>query len=102
MSRHAKLITMIPKEEQNEADDLNNLLYLLHTTPVVDYIGLATIAQRTKEDPVLNGLSRIGINGKMWISKSSPAKLQKFEQIIPEMLYYLQEILSFDQKLYKV
>ena len=64
MSKHAKPITMIPKEEQNEADDLNNLLYLLHTTPVVDYIWLATIAQSTKEDPILNRLSRIVINGQ--------------------------------------
>ena len=85
MSRHTKPITMMPKEEQNEADDLNNLLYLLDTTPVVDYIGLAAIAQSTKEDPILNRLSRIVINGKTWISKSSPAKLQKFEHILPEI-----------------
>ena len=47
MSRHAKPLTTILKEEQTEVDDLNNLPYLLHITPIVDYIGLATIAQST-------------------------------------------------------
>ena len=27
-------------KEQNEPDELNNLLYTLHTTPLMDHIGL--------------------------------------------------------------
>ena len=85
MSRHAKSLVMIQEEEQNEADDLNNLLYLVSTTPIVDYIGYTIIAKRTKEDPVVNKLLRIVINGKTRSPKSSHAKLQKFKQILQEI-----------------
>ena len=41
-----------PLKKQTEAEDLNNLLYVPHTTPVIDHIGLATITQHTSSDDV--------------------------------------------------
>ena len=49
LSRHAKLLEKIPKGEQKETEDLNNLLYILHTTPVIDCITIAAIAQANKD-----------------------------------------------------
>ena len=47
LSRHAKPINLLPREEQQEAEDLNNLLYMLHSTPVLDHISIAAIANAT-------------------------------------------------------
>ena len=50
---------MISKLEQDEANDLNNLLYTLHTTPIIDKIELGRISTKTKIDPVLSKLAEI-------------------------------------------
>ena len=59
MSRRAKSISLIPREEQQEADDLNNLLYMLHTTQIMGHIGLANIAKSTKSDPTLQKVLKV-------------------------------------------
>ena len=59
MSRRAKPWEKVPKSEQDEADDLNDLLYMLHTTPVMDSIGLAIIAKNTKSHAIVNDLTAI-------------------------------------------
>ena len=46
----------ISKEEQWESEELNNVLYMLHTTPIMDKIGIANISNATKEDLILNEL----------------------------------------------
>ena len=43
----------LPENEQMEADELRSLLYALHTTPVIDQLGISSIAKRTVEDWVL-------------------------------------------------
>ena len=50
MSRHGQPLKILPRDQQKEPDELNNLLYALHTTPVIDHIGLATIAKQTSVD----------------------------------------------------
>ena len=57
LPRHAKPIEKLTREEQQEADELNNLLYMLLTTPIIDCMGIGTIAQATKNDPTLTKLS---------------------------------------------
>ena len=52
--RHGKPFCDLTEEEQNEADELHNLLYLLHTTPVTDHLGISLIAKHTEEDPILS------------------------------------------------
>ena len=68
---HGKPFYNLTEEEQNEADELHNLLYLLHTTPVIDHLGISLIAKHTKEDPILSQLLDIVKSGKKWIPKSA-------------------------------
>ena len=45
IGRHPKPFSKLPLEQRVEAEALNNLLYTLHTTPIVDGIGLGLIAK---------------------------------------------------------
>ena len=83
LSRHATPLNMLSAEEQLEPDELNNLLYMLHTTPVMDSIGLATIAQHTNDDATLTALSKLVKAGHTWIPKNADAQLRKFSSIMP-------------------
>ena len=58
LTRLAKPFTKVFKEEQKESEELNNLLYTLHTTPIMDHIGLSTIATKTEEDSVLQKICK--------------------------------------------
>ena len=67
MTRHAKPILKLSKSEKEESEELNNLLYALHTTPVMDHIGLSTIARETASDEVLKKVVGYVRSGKTWI-----------------------------------
>ena len=64
MSRNARPLSQFSNEEQNEADDINNILYMLHATPIIDYIGLSTIAEHTTSDPILKISEKLSKEGK--------------------------------------
>lgn len=86
ISRRAKPLNKVPVQEQNETKDLDNLLFLLHTTPVTDFIGLPLIAEKTKEDPTLSELTKIIQKGQSYIRNNEPNKdLIRFRQILPEI-----------------
>ena len=85
LSPHATPICELSLEEQNEPDELNNLLYMLHTTPLMDHLGLATIAQHTSDDRILNALRNIVLKGQTWIPKDSDVRLRKFSKILPSI-----------------
>ena len=85
LSRHARKISSLPAIQQNECNELNNLLYMLHTTPVTDHISLARIAQETASDNVLSKIQSIVRNGQKSISKHEPPEVKKFESILPEL-----------------
>lgn len=87
VSRRAKDIQLIPKDEQDESEDLNNLLYMLHTTPVIDHIGIAEIARATMEDDTLQQVTELVKEGRTWLHKSADSKLKKFASILPEITY---------------
>jgi hypothetical protein len=84
-SRKAKPLQMMTNEEQEEAEEHNNLLYMLHSTPVMDSIGIGNIAMHTKMDETLTELAKIIQNGRKWIPKTSHPKVRRFEQLIPEI-----------------
>ena len=75
MSRNARPRSQLSYKEKNEADDINNILYMLHTMPIIEHIGLSTIAEHTTSDPILKDLSEIIKEGKAWIPKDSSPKL---------------------------
>ena len=68
-SRHARKLSKLPVEQQKEAQELNSLLYMLHTTPVVDHMSLGTIAKETHTDPVLSKVQDLVRQGKTWVPK---------------------------------
>ena len=53
LSRHGKPLSPLPEEGQKETDDLQNLLCLFHTTPIVDHLSISSIATCMKEDSTL-------------------------------------------------
>ena len=83
LSRHATPLHLLSLDEQHEPDELNQLLYILHTTPVMDSIGLATIAEHTSKDSTLSALRSIIQTGKTWIPKDANEDLQKFASVLP-------------------
>ena len=84
LSKNAKHISKLSHAEQTEAEDLQKLLYILHTTPIMDHITLAAIAKATAEDPTLGILQNLIREGKTWIPKGFDIKIQKF--ILHEMI----------------
>ena len=81
LSRHPKPYANTTAEEQANSNEVNNLLYMLHTTPVMDHIGIATIAQETCNDTTLKQLRDILLQSKTWIPKDASEKLRKFTKI---------------------
>jgi hypothetical protein len=65
--------------------ELNNLLYALHTTPVIDHIGLATIAKQTSVDCTLKKVSEYVKAGQTWMPKEDSIEIRKFKPILPEL-----------------
>ena len=65
-----KKLVLLPRDQQDEADDINNLLYLLQTTPITDHLGLAEIATETQRDGTLQKITELMNNGEQWITKT--------------------------------
>ena len=93
LSRRGKPLKQISLDEQNELNDLNNLLYMLHTTPVMDQISIGAISTETQSDPVLSKLLKILKDGQTWIPKNADSELKKFQQILPELTLTANQII---------
>ena len=85
LSRRAFPLKQCSKEEQEESETINNLLYTLHTTPIIDHISLKAIAEETSKDETLNKLQNIVREGKTWIPNKEDDALRKFKQSLPEI-----------------
>ena len=85
MSRHARKLSTFPIHQQQECHELNNLLYTLHATPIIDHISLAEISRKTSTDAVLSKLQQIVKSGKTFVAKHELAELRKFEHVLPEL-----------------
>ena len=57
----------------------------MHTTPIIDHLGLAEIAAATLKDETLQKITELINNGKQWIPKTADPQVQKFENILPEI-----------------
>ena len=85
MSRHARELSSLPIHQRKECQELNNLLYTLHATPIVDHISLAEISRKTSADVVLSKLQKIVRTGKKFVPKQESDELRKFQHILPEL-----------------
>ena len=99
LSRRGKPLHKIPVEEQNELNDLNNLLYMLHTTPIIDHISIAKLSSETAKDNTLKELIKIIERGQSWIPKSADTALKKFQQILPELTLTANKIVLKSERI---
>ena len=86
LSQHALSWNLFTKFEKKESDDLANLLYTLHVTPVIDAIGIKEIAEHTTKDPILNELRELIKSGKNSTPKNKPC-LNPYHEIRFEITY---------------
>ena len=85
LSRHAKPYENISANEKSNANEVNKLLYTLHTTPIMDHVGLSTIAEETSKDPILSKLRDILKRSQTWIPKEAPEGLRRFSKMMTEL-----------------
>ena len=85
LSRSAVPINKRGKEEMESSESINNLLYTLHITPIIDKITLKAISEETNTDPILKELKNIVISNQQWIPNSSDKKLLRFKNILSEI-----------------
>ena len=52
LSWRGKPFVETPKEQKKEADDIKNILYMLHTTLIIDNLWLTYIARETNKNEV--------------------------------------------------
>ena len=99
VSRRGKPLSKISKEEQDESNDVNNLLYMLHTTPIMDRINIGTISTETQLDPTLKRIREIIEQGQTWISKNESTAVQRFREILPEITLTGNKILLKSERI---
>ena len=99
LSRHGKPFNLLPVSERNEADELNMHLFMIHTTPITDRIGIDRIASETTSDPTLSELKKIVESGKTWINKNSHSDLLKFAPILSTISTTNRGILLKDERI---
>jgi len=97
--RRGKPFAKIPKEQQDETNDLSNLLFTLHSTPVIDKLDLQVIAAETKKDETLSELINVIQCGRKWIPKMASGLLWKFQPILEEIMITLTGLLLKGDKI---
>ena len=99
MSRQARPLSSLNTEEQNEAHELNNLLYMLHATPIIDHISLAEISRKTDSDPVLSRVRDLVRKGARSAYNDDDIKVKKFNTILSELTVTGNGILLKDDRM---
>lgn len=92
-SRRAKPFSKLSQDDQNESDEISNLLYMLHTTPVMDKIGIGNISLATKKDPTLQQILNLVKEGKRKIPNDSDESVKRFQKILSEISVTKNDIL---------
>ena len=88
MSRQDRPLSSLNLEEQNEAHDLNDLLYMLHATPIIDHISLLEISRKTDSDPVLSTVRDLVRKGAKSAYKEDDIRVNKFKTILFELMVF--------------
>ena len=85
MSRHGKPLHMLTIEQQKESEESSNLLYMLHSTQVVDRMGIGHIATETLKDETLSKIQAFIRKGQTTIPRQESDGVRKFAPIINEL-----------------
>ncbi|MEM7375842.1 MAG: DDE-type integrase/transposase/recombinase, partial [Bacteroidota bacterium] len=99
MSRHARKLSSLPVDQRRECNDLNNLLYTLHMTQVVDHISLARIAQETTADKTLSQIQKYLRMGYQTIPKNVSREIRKFGPIMSDLTIVANGIIFKDDRI---
>lgn len=99
ISRRATPLSRLTTEEQDEPDSISKLLYMIHSTPIVDNIGLRVIAEETTTDKILNKLRSIIRKGQAWIPRNANPSLCKFLPILSSITVTDNGILLKDERI---
>ena len=97
-SRRARDKSTLPIDQQKECNELNNLLYTLHTTQIIDHLGIARIAKETSKDTTLSEIQKCIKTGKK-IGTRSDNKVKKFKPILEDMTITGNGILLKDDRI---
>ena len=85
ISRHAKPLEKMPLDIQMETEENNNLLYMLHMTPIIDCTSLATVSKETEADHTLRKIKTYLKKNQKWIPKNEIKSVQMFREIMSEL-----------------
>ena len=85
MSRHGKPLHMLTIEQQKESEESSNLLYMLHSTQVVDRMGIGHIATETLKDETLSKIQAFIRKGQTTIPRQESDGVRKFAPIMHEL-----------------
>ena len=85
MSRHGRPLSKLPVDQQRESKESYNLLYTLHSTQVVDRIGIGLIATETMKDETLSRIQYWIRKGQTTIPRQEPDSVRKFSPIMHEL-----------------
>ena len=85
MSRHGKPLCKLSVEQQRESEESSNLLYMLHSTQVVDRIGIGLIATETMKDETLSKIQTMIKKGQTAIPRQESDNVRKFSPIMHEL-----------------
>ncbi len=99
MSRHARSLTSLPIQQQKECNELNNLLYTLHTTQIMDHITLARIAKETSSDKTLSKIQDYLRKGYSTIPKHATNEVKRFNTLMPELTIMANGIIFKDDRI---
>lgn len=78
LSRHAQSLSKVPREWQNEADELDRTVFWLKHSPYTEAISLDKIRNKTKTDTTLSTLKRYIRKGYIPKSNESLQAYRKF------------------------
>ena len=72
---------------------MNNLLYMLHTTPIIDKITLASISEETRRDSTLAEICKMVKQGNTYMPMDASEEVKRFKAILPEITITGNDIL---------
>ena len=99
MSRHSKPLHKLSSTEQKENQEISNLLYMLHSTQVVDYISIGKISEETRKDKVLCKIQNMIRKGQRSIPKNEDDDVRKFDPILQDLTLAANGIILKDDRL---
>ena len=99
MSRHARSLASLPIDQRAECNEINNLLYTLHTTQIIDHITLGKIATETHKDKTLSEIQMCLREGYSRVPRNASEEVKRFDPIMQELTITANGIILKDDRI---